>query len=45
MQVKIAACALRTAMVLLGTVMFFIRHRQESDQREIDALRRTVHAF
>ena len=33
------------AMTLLGTVLFFVRHRQETSQRELDALRRTVHSF
>jgi hypothetical protein len=33
------------AMVLLGIVMFSIRHRQETNQRELDAMRRTVHSF
>ena len=33
------------AMTILGTILFFIRQRQESNQRELDALRRTVHSF
>jgi heme exporter protein C len=33
------------AMVLLGIVMAAVRLRQEEAQREVDALRRTAHAF
>jgi heme exporter protein C len=33
------------AMLALGTVMTVVRFRQEEAQREIDALRRTAHAF
>ncbi len=33
------------AMVMLGTVMMVVRYRQEEVQREIDAVRRTAHAF
>ncbi len=33
------------AMVMLGTVMLVVRYRQEEVQREIDAVRRTAHAF
>ena len=33
------------AMVMLGTVLMAVRYRQEEVQREIDAVRRTAHAF
>lgn len=33
------------AMLMLGAVMTVVRFRQEEIQREIDAVRRTVHAF
>ncbi len=33
------------AMVMLGTVLMVVRYRQEEVQREIDAVRRTAHAF
>ena len=32
-------------MLLLAAAMLFVRMRQEQDEREIDALRREVHAF